>query len=130
MQDSFRRFTLTLPLPGSPLAAGNGQVTYVARRPVRVGSAQLSLSDTGTGAGATNVNVNVNGNAINTANGLSIAGGAAGKSVSSDIVTGSEFPGGYRVGIGDTITVDVTSVPAATQPKGGFVTLSCVELDI
>jgi len=130
MQDSFRRFNLTLPLPGSPLAAANGVATFVAKRPVRVASAHLSLSDTGTGAGATNVNVNVNGNAINPANSLSIAGAAGTKSVSTDIVTGSEFPGGIRVGVGDTITVDIASVPATTQPKGGFVTLDLLELDI
>lgn len=128
MQDSFRRFTLTLPLPG-PLAASNGQVAFTARRAVRVASAELSLSDTGTGAGSTNVNVNVNGVAINPANSLSIAGAAGGKSVSADIIAGSQYPGGFRVNKGDVITVDVTAVPATTQPKAGFITLDLVELD-
>lgn len=130
MQDSFRRFNVTLPLPGSPLAAANGVCTFIARRPMRIASAQLCLSDTGTGAGSTNVNVKVNGNAINAANSLSLAGAAGSKSVESDIVTGTEFPGGYRVNVGDTVTVDIASVPATTTPKGGFVMLDCLELDI
>ena len=46
MQDSFRRSTITLPLP-APLAASNGQVTIISPRPQRIVSAQLCLSDTG-----------------------------------------------------------------------------------
>ena len=130
MQDSFRRSTITLPLPG-PLAASAGQATYVAPRNMRIASAQLCLSDTGSGAGSTNANVNVNGSAVNAANSLSIAGGAGGKSVSASITGGSQgFPGGAGVNAGDTITVDITAVPATTQPKAGFVVLDVVEVDV
>lgn len=128
MQDSFRRSTITIPLPG-PLAAANGVATYTAPRMMRIASAQLCLSDTGTGAGSTNVNVNVNGNAINAANALSIAGAAGGKSVSTTIIDDSQYPGGFRLNKGDTVTVDVTAVPATTQPKAGFVVLDVVEVD-
>src|ERR1035437_8286952 len=47
MQDSFRRSTLTLPLP-STLALATGVVTYISPRPQRIAGAQLCLSDTGT----------------------------------------------------------------------------------
>jgi hypothetical protein len=130
MQDSFRRSTITLPLPGSPLAAANGVVTYVSPRTQRVVSAQLCLSDTGTGAGSTNVNVKVNGNAINAANSLSIAGAAGGKAVSTSIVGDGVFPGGQPLNAGDTVTVDIASVPATTTPKGGFVVLDIIETDV
>ena len=131
MQDSFRRSTITLPLPGSPLAAANGVCTYVPPRPMRIAGAQLCLSDTGTGSGATNVNVKVNGTAINGANTLSIAGAAGTKQVGTGISAGTNnYPGGARVNKGDTITVDIASVPATTQPKGGFVVLDVVEVDV
>lgn len=129
MQDSFRRSTLTLPLP-APLAASVGQVTYTSPRPQRVAGAQLCLSDTGTGAGATAVNVNINGVAVNAAASLSIAGAAAGKSISTAITKGSQFPGGARLNKGDVVTVDLASVPATTVPKAGFVVLDIVEVDV
>lgn len=130
MQERFRRSTITLPLP-APIAASDGQATYVSPRSQRIVRAQLCLSDTGTGAGSTNANININGNAVNAANSLSIAGAAAAKSVSADITGGSQgFPGGARLNDGDTVTVDVTAVPATTQPKGGFVVLDVVEIDI
>lgn len=128
MQDSFRRSTITIPLPAPP-AAANGVATYVAPRMMRIASAQLCLSDTGTGAGATDVNVKVNGNAINAANSLSIAGAASGKSVSTAIIDDSQYPGGFRLNNGDTVTVDVASVPGTTVPKGAFVVLDVVEVD-
>ncbi|HEX4039071.1 MAG TPA: hypothetical protein VHX37_13505 [Acidobacteriaceae bacterium] len=128
MQDSFRRSTITIPLPAPP-AAANGVATYVAPRMMRIASAQLCLSDTGTGAGATNVNLKVNGNAINAANSLSIAGAASGKSLSTEIIDDSNFPGGFRLNSGDTVTVDVTSVPATTVPKAAFIVLDMVQVD-
>jgi hypothetical protein len=130
MQDSFRRSTLTLPLPAA-LAVSNGQATYIAPRPMRIAGAQLCLGDTGTGAGATNVNVNVNATAVNAANSLSIAGAAAGKSVGVGITGGSNnYPGGARLNKGDIVTVDLTSLPATTSPKAAFVVLDIVEVDI
>lgn len=130
MQDSFRRSTLTLPLPAA-IAAGVAQVTYKAPRPMRIAGAQLCLSDTGTGAGATNANVNVNGTAINAANSLSIAGAASGKSIGTSITGGSnQYPGGARLNPNDVVTIDVTSVPATTVPKAGFIVLDMVEVDI
>lgn len=130
MQDSFRRSTLTLPLPPT-LAAANGVATYVSPRPQRVAGAQLCLSDTGTGSGATTVNVKVNGTAINAANSLSIAGAASGKSISTVITAGSNnYPGGARLNAGDTVTLDIAAVPGTTVPKLGFVVLDIVEVDI
>lgn len=130
MQEMFRKSTLTLPLP-SALSVAAGQVTVTSSRKQRITSAQLCLSDTGTGAGATNVNVKVNGTAINAANSLSIAGAAAAKSVTESIL-GSEntYPEGARVNPGDTITVDIASLPATTSPKAAFVVLDIVELDV
>ncbi|MGA2809716.1 MAG: hypothetical protein ABSE87_16425 [Terracidiphilus sp.] len=130
MQDSFRRSTLTLPLP-APLAASVGQVTYTSPRPQRIAGAQLCLSDTGTGAGATAVNVNINGVAVNAAGSLSIAGAAVGKSIGIPVTKGSnQYPGGARLNAGDVVTVDLASVPATTVPKAGFVVLDIVEVDI
>lgn len=130
MQDSFRRSTITLPLP-APLAASVGQVTYTSPRPQRIAGAQLCLSDTGTGAGATAVNINVNGAAVNAAGSLSIAGAAGGKSIGTAITKGSnQYPGGARINAGDVVTVDLASVPATTVPKAGFVVLDVVEVDI
>lgn len=130
MQDSFRRSTITLPLPAA-LAASVGQVTYTSPRPQRIVSAQLCLSDTGTGAGATTANVNINGTQINAANSLSIAGGAAGKSVSTTIVEGvNNYPGGARLNKGDVVTVDLAAVPGTTVPKAGFIVLDIVEVDV
>lgn len=130
MQDSFRRSSITLPLPAA-LAASVGQATYVSPRPQLIVGAELCLSDTGTGAGATNVNINVNGAAINVASSLSIAGGAAGKSVSTLISGGTQrFPGGAAVNTGDTVTVDLTAVPATTVPKAAFVVLDMIEFDV
>jgi hypothetical protein len=129
MQDSFRRSTITLPLP-APLAAGAAQVTYTSPRSQRIAGAQLCLSDTGTGAGSTAVNINVNGAAISAAGGLWIAGAAAGKSIATAITAGSnQFPGGARINKGDVVTVDVASVPATTVPKAGFVVLDIVQVD-
>jgi hypothetical protein len=130
MQDSFRRSTLTLPLPAA-LAAANGVVTYTSPRTQRIARAQLCLSDTGTGAGSTEARINVNGNAITAAGDLAIAGAAAGKSKSSTITLGSnQFPGGARINGGDVITLDVVSVPATTVPKASFVVLDIVEVDV
>jgi hypothetical protein len=160
MQEMFRKSTITLPLPspvvftpgtlpvytpGTPptyvagtlptlsfgLALGNGQVSFTSQRGQLITSAQLCLSDTGIGAGATTVNVKVNGNAINPAGSLSIAQGAASKSVTAEI-TGNPnpYPGGERINPGDTITVDVTAVPATTAPKAGFVVLDIIEVDV
>lgn len=130
MQDSFRRSTLTLPLP-TPLAAANGVVTYTSPRSQRIAGAQLCLSDTGTGAGNTEVRVNVNGNAITAAGNLAIAGAAAGKSISSAITLGSnQYPGGARLNKGDVVTLDIVSVPATTVPKAAFVVLDIVEVDV
>ena len=130
MQDSFRRSTLTLPLP-APLAASVGQVTYKSPRPQRIAGAQLCLSDTGTGAGATAVNVNVNGNAVSAAASLSIAGAAATKSIGAQITGGSnQYPGGARLNAGDVVTVDLASVPATTVHKAGFVVLDMLEVDV
>jgi hypothetical protein len=129
MQDSFRRSHLTLPLLAT-LAAANGVVTFKATQKTRIHTAQLCLSDSGTGAGSTEVRVNVNGTAITTAGDLAIAGGAAGKSVSKTITKGSnQFPGGALLNIGDTVTVDIASVPATTQPAAGFVVLDLVQVD-
>lgn len=130
MQDNFRRSTLTLPLPGSPLAAAVGVVTIIVQRAMRIARAQLCLWGTGTGAGATTVNVNVNGNPINAAASLSIAGAAGTNAVACLITTDSQYPGGFRVNPGDTVTVDIAAVPATTQPKGGFVALDVEQLDI
>jgi hypothetical protein len=55
MQDSFRRSTITLPLP-TPLTATNSVATYVSPRKQRVSQAQLCLSDTGTGADQSSLN--------------------------------------------------------------------------
>lgn len=130
MQDSFRRSTITLPLPGA-LAAGAGQASYTSPRSQRIASAQLCLSDTGTGAGTTEVAIKVNGTAITAAGDLAIAGAAGTKTISKAIVKGSnQFPGGARLNAGDVVTVDVSSVPATTQPKAGFVVLDIVEVDI
>lgn len=130
MQDSFRRSTLTFPLPVA-LVASVGQVTYISPRPQRIAGAQLCLSDTGTGAGATTVNIKVNGVAINAAGSLSIAGAAGTKSIGAGITAGSnQFPGGARVNKGDVITVDVAAVPGTTVPKAAFVVLDIVEIDI
>lgn len=130
MQDSFRRSTITLPLP-APLAASVGQVTYTAPRPMRIVSAQLCLSDTGTGSGATTANLNVNGSAINATNSLSIAGAATGKSISTTISAGvNNYPGGARINKGDVVTVDLAAVPGTTVPKAGFLILDVVEVDV
>lgn len=130
MQDSFRRSTITLPL-GAPLVAAVGAATYTSPRPQLIAGAQLCLSDTGTGSGATAVNINVNGAAVNGAGSLSIAGAAAGKSISASITGGSnQFPGGARLNAGDTVTVDVASVPGTTVPKAAFVVLDIVECDV
>lgn len=130
MQDSFRRSTVTLPLP-APVAAGAAQATYVSPRPQRIAGAQLCLSDTGTGAGATTAVVNINGTAITAAGDLSIAGAAATKTVSKSISKGSnQYPGGARMNAGDTVTVDVSGAPATTQPKSAFIVLDIVEIDI
>ena len=130
MQDSFRRSTITLPLP-APLAAANGVATYISPRPQRIARAQLCLSDTGTGAGATTVNVDVNGVAVNAAGSLSIAGAAGTKAVSADITGGdNNYPGGARLNAGDVVTVDVAAVPGTTVPKAAFVVLDIVEVDI
>jgi hypothetical protein len=130
MQDSFRRSTLTFPLP-APLTVSVGQVTYTAPRPQRIAGAQLCLSDTGTGSGATTVNINVNGVAVNAVGSLSIAGAATGKSIGTAITGGSNnYPGGARINAGDVVTVDVTAVPGTTVPKAAFVVLDIVEIDI
>lgn len=130
MQDSFRRSTLTFPLP-VPLAASVGQVTYTSPRTQRIAGAQLCLSDTGTGAGATTINVNVNGVTVNAAGSLSIASAAAGKSIGAAITGGSNnFPGGARLNPGDVVTIDVAAVPGTTVPKAAFVVLDIVEIDI
>lgn len=130
MQESFRRSTITLPLP-STLVAATGVASYVSPRTQRIAGAQLCLSDTGTGTGATNVNVKINGTAVNDANSLSIAGAATGKTASTKITGGSNnFPGGARLNPGDTVTIDVASVPATTAPKSAFVVLDIVEIDI
>jgi hypothetical protein len=129
MQDSFRRSTITLPLPG-PVAVANGQATYKSPRAMRIAGAQLCLSDTGTGAGSTNANVNINGSPINAANSLSIAGAAGGKSIGVGITGGSnQYPGGARLNANDVVTIDITAVPATTAPKFGFIVLDVVELD-
>lgn len=129
MQDSFRRSTITLPLPAA-LAASVGQVTYTAPRMQRIAGAQLCLSDTGTGAGATAVQINVNGVAITAAGDLSIAGAAPGKSTSKIITLGSnQYPGGARINKGDVVTVDLVSIPGTTAPKAAFVVLDIVEVD-
>jgi|GEM_PF-6517426 len=128
MQDSFRRSHLTLPLPAA-LAVSNGQVTFTATQKTRIRAAELCLSDSGAGAGSTAVQVNVNGVAITAAGDLSIAGGAAAKSISKTISKGSnQFPGGALLNIGDTVTLDLVSVPA-TAPKAAFVVLDLVQVD-
>lgn len=125
--ESFRRSTLTLPIPDA-LAVANGQVTYTAPRMMRAVSAQLCLSDTGSGTGATTAKVNLNGNALAT---LSIASAATGKSLSATISAGvNNYPGGARINAGDVITVDLTAVPGTTVPKGGFIVLDIVEVDV
>ena len=73
----------------------------------------------------------MNGAAINAANSLSIAGAAGGKSVTASIAGEvGAVPPGARLNAGDVVTVDITSVPATTQPKGGFIVLDIIELDI
>ena len=130
MQDSFRRSHLTLPLP-SVLAAAAAQATFVATHRTRIHAAQLCLSDTGTGAGGTEVTIKVNGVAITAAGDLLIAGAAPGKSKSVTISKGSnQFPGGALLNPGDTVTVDIASVPAATVPAAGFVVLDLVQVDV
>jgi hypothetical protein len=128
MQDSFRRSTITLPLP-TPLTATNSVATYVSPRKQRVSQAQLCLSDTGTGAGATTVNVKVNGTAINAVGSLSVAVGAGSPAVSTTIISGSQYPGGTLLNKGDTVTVDVAAVPGTTVPKLGFLVLDVLEVD-
>jgi hypothetical protein len=130
MQDSFRRSTITLPLP-STVAVGAGVASYTSPRPQRIASAQLCLSDTGTGSGSTTALIKVNGTAITAATDLAIAGAAASKTVSVPITKGSnQFPGGARINKGDVVTADVTAVPATTVPKAAFVVLDIVEVDV
>jgi hypothetical protein len=130
MQDSFRRSTITLPTPGTVVAA-NGVASYTAPRPMRIAGAQLCLSDSGAGAGATKAVINVNGVAITAANDLSIAGAAGNKTVSVAVTKGSnQYPGGARLNNGDVVTVDITAVPGTTVPKLAFVVLDIVEVDV
>lgn len=130
MQDSFRRSHLTLPLPAA-LVASNGQVTFTATQKTRIHAAQLCLSDSGAGAGNTEVRVNINGVAITAAGDLAIAGGAAGLTKSVTISKGSnQFPGGALLNIGDTVTLDLVSVPGTTVPKAAFVVLDLVQVDV
>jgi hypothetical protein len=129
MQDSFRRSHLTLPLPVA-LAAGVGKATFVASQKTRIHAAQLCLSDTGTGAGGTEVTLKINGVAITAASDLLIAGAAGTKTVSKTITKGSnQFPGGALLNIGDTVTVDIVSVPGTTVPAAAFVVLDLVQVD-
>jgi hypothetical protein len=126
-QEQLRRSYITLHLPASP-AVGAGQATLIATHPMRIIGAQLTLSDTGTGAGATTVAVNQNGTALATSAALSVAQGAATKATKVTFLgTTQNYPGGERVNIGDTITVDVTAVPATTAPKAAAVILSVVQ---
>jgi len=130
MQDSFRRSTLTLPLP-APLAVGVGQVTYTSPRSQRIVSAQLCESDNGTGNQGLAVNINVNGVQIAF---LEIPGATVNNSyldtMSADVTVNSNFPGGFRIDEGDVVTVDVALVPATTVPKAAFVALDMLQIDI
>lgn len=130
MQDSFRRSHLTLPLPAA-LAASNGQVNFTASQKTRIHAAQLCLSDTGTGTGSTEVRINVNAVAITASGDLAIAGAATNKTVTKIISKGSnQFPGGALLNVGDTVTVDLVSIPGTTAPKAGFVVLDLVQVDV
>ncbi len=129
-QQQLRRSYITLPLPGSP-AVGASLATFIATHPMRVISAQLVVSDTGVGAGATTVLLKQNGSALATTAPLSVAQGAAVHATRSTLPgTTQSYPGGDRVNPGDTLTVDVTAVPATTSPKAAAVILSVVQLDI
>lgn len=130
MQDSFRKSHLTLPLPGT-IAAGNGKVTFTATQKTRIHAAELCLSDTGTGTGSTEVRLNINSTAITSSGDLQIASAATGKTKSATISKGSnQFPGGALLNVGDTLTVDIVSVPGTTVPGAGFVVLDLVQVDV
>ena len=131
MQDSFRRSHLTLPLPGSPLAAAVAVCTFTATQKTRIHAAQLCLSDSGTGAGGTEVTIKVNGVAITAGGDLLIASAAPGLTKSVTVSKGSnQFPGGALLNIGDVVTVDIASVSGTNAPKAGFVVLDVVQVDV
>jgi len=124
-----RVFTVTIPLFGA-LAVAAGVATWLAQLRLRIVDAELSLKDTGTGAGSTTVDVKLNGTTILAAGALSIAGAAATKAIRATPVGGVGEPSGVEVAPNDSITVDVSAIPATTAPAGGFVTLTCVAKDV
>jgi hypothetical protein len=129
MQETLRKSFLTLPLTG-PLAVANGAATFIATHKARIAAVQLTLSDTGTGAGSTKAMVNVNGAAITADGNLAIAGAAAGKAVQSPVSLGvNNYPGGALINPGDTVTIDISAVPATAAPKGGSVILDLTQVD-
>lgn len=122
-----------IPLPLSLAAVAAGIATFIASHPMRILSAQLCLSGVGTGAGATTVAVKINGTAValSAPLTLTVAGGV--KAVKSTVIgtaTAQSYPGGIRVNAGDTITVDVTALPATTSPAVAQVLLGVTQLDI
>jgi hypothetical protein len=130
-QQQLRKSYITIPLSLAAVAAG--VATFIATHAMRVISAQLTLSNVGTGAGATTVIAKLNGNAIATSAALTltVAGGVkAVKATVPGTTTAQSYPGGLRVNAGDTITVDVTALPATTSPAIASVILSVTQLDI
>jgi hypothetical protein len=130
-QQQLRKSYISLPL--SLAAAAAGIATFIASHPMRILSAQLCLSDVGTGAGATTVAVNINGTAVALIAPLTLTVAGGVKAVKSDalgLVNGQSYPGGIRVNKNDTVTVDVSAIPATTSPKIAHVVLSVTQLDI
>ena len=125
MLDRIRKIIVTLGLPGA-LAAGTSRAIWPvpAGFKGRVLSAALSLRTTGTTSGATTVDVNkAPGGAspvtmLSTP--LSIAFGAAVKSVKALVAGGTGHPTGVAVDgdNGDTIEVDVDAIPGVTSNDG------------
>ncbi|GEM_PF-2804809 len=113
------------------LAVVNGRATFKVMQRLRIVNTEFALGIAPTGAGNTAVTVKKNGNAIGAATDLQLA--AAQTSVTAKPSVSSLLTGGEPVGVqcepGDTITVDVTSICAATAGTDGAITLLCAAID-
>lgn len=114
------------------LAVIAGRATFSPMRKLLVLNTEFALGVVETGAGNTTVAIKKNGNLIGGATDLSIpeeSGTKFVKAKPSVGIVGGE-PSGVMIDVGDTITVDVTAVPATTPGTDAAIYLHCAEIDV
>ena len=137
MLDRIRKTFISLPLGPDTLTTGTAKAIWPVPAGFigRVLSAALCLRTTGATSGATTVDVNKapggSSPATILATPLSIAFGAAVKSVQAKVAGGTGEPSGVTVNgnKGDTIEVDVDAIPG-TASTGALVILEVAVTDV